>query len=407
MTCLSKMDCFVAMLLAMTGIALTALPAHAEFEWELEGNIEAELRLFPNDVEGGMRKDANVSLSIDPIAELFFGRDHSITINPYFRIDQNDGRRTHFDVRQLKWIGVFDNLEVRVGFDKVFWGVTESVHLVDIVNQDDGVEDVDGEDKLGQPLVSLSYVTDFGTFTGIIMPYFRERTFPGRDGRPRAPLFVDTKQDFNATGSNNWHPDFALRYAHTFSVIDLGVSYFDGISRDPMLLPGVGETGDPVLIPFYDKINQIGVDLQATVDAWLLKFEGITVNGRNQDRSWSFGAGFEYTFYQVFESDADIGILVEYLWDSRGSAAPTPFESDLFFGLRWEGNDEQTTRVLGGVIFDLDTGTKNVFIEASRRLGDRWRITVDARFSIDVSPTDPTFPFREDDFVQVRLARFF
>ena len=28
----------------------SALPAHAEFEWELEGNIEAELRLFPNDV---------------------------------------------------------------------------------------------------------------------------------------------------------------------------------------------------------------------------------------------------------------------------------------------------------------------------------------------------------------------
>ncbi len=390
----------------MTGLLYIA-PAHAEFEWDLEGNIEAEFRAFPNDGLAPDTPDINTSLSIDPIVEMFFGRDHSVTINPYFRIDQNDGRRTHFDVRQLKWIGVFDDLEVRVGFDKVFWGVTESVHLVDIVNQDDGVEDVDGEDKLGQPLVSLSYWTEIGTFTAILMPYFRERTFTGRDGRPRSPLFVDTKQDFNATGSNNWHADFALRYAHTFSVIDLGVSYFDGISRDPMLLPGLGEAGEPVLIPFYDKISQVGVDIQATIDAWLLKFEGITVNGRNQDRSWSFAAGLEYTFYQVFDSDADIGVLVEYLWDSRGVMAPTPFESDLFIGLRWEGNDEQTTRVLGGVIFDMDTGTKNVFVEASRRLGDRWRITIDARFSIDVSPTDPTFPFRKDDFVQLRLARFF
>ena len=390
----------------LVGIVL-ASPAHAEFEWDLEGNIEGEFRYFPTDVKGGERKDANVSLSIDPIVELFFGRDHSVTINPYVRIDQNDGRRTHFDVRQLKWIGVFGKWEVRVGADKVFWGVTESAHLVDIINQDDGVEDVDGEDKLGQPLVSVSYQSDIGTFTGIIMPYFRERTFAGSDGRPRAPLYVDMKNLIYGVGNNNWNPDWAVRYSNFFGPVDLGVSYFSGLSRDPDLVPSLNDDGELVLVPFYDKINQVGVDVQATIGSWLLKFEGITVDPRNSDRYWSFTSGFEYTFYQVFGSDADIGILAEYQWDSRGEIGQATGQNDVFFGLRWEGNDEQTTRVLGGMVFDLDRSTKSVFVEASRRIGNEWRITVDARFFFDVPPDDPLFVFRRDDFIQLRLARFF
>lgn len=401
-----SLDCVATLAMTVLILAALASPAQADFDWQLEGNIEAELRVFPTDADGEGRKDVNLSLSIDPIAELFFGRDHSITINPYVRLDQNDGRRTHFDVRQLKWIGVFDDWEVRIGADKVFWGVTESVHLVDIINQDDLVEDTDGEDKLGQPLVSVSYLSDFGTLTAFIMPYFRDRTFPGRDGRPRGPLFVDNSQAIYGAGNNQWNPDWALRYKHFIGAFDIGLSYFSGLSRDPDLIPGF-KGDEPVLVPFYDKINQVGVDVQATFGGWLLKFEGITVDPRNSERFWSFAAGFEYTFFQVFESPADIGVLVEYVFDDRGANGPSPFESDLFFGLRWEGNDEQTTRVLGGVIFDLDTSAKTVFVEASRRLGDTWRVTLDARFFMDTPPFDPLFVFRRDDFIQLRLARFF
>ena len=42
-----------------------------------------------------------------------------------------------------------------VGAAKVFWGTAESRHLVDIINQTDAVEDIDEEDKLGQPMVKV------------------------------------------------------------------------------------------------------------------------------------------------------------------------------------------------------------------------------------------------------------
>ena len=377
-------------------------------EFELEGNIEAEMRMFTNDVDMRDTYQLNFSFGADPILEMFWGRgDQSLTVNPFLRVDQHDRERTHWDIRQLKWIGVFDNWELRAGIDRVFWGVTESAHLVDIINQDDQLEDIDGEDKLGQPLVSASYQSGWGTITAYLLPYFRDRKFPGRKGRPSGPILVDEEQAVFGAGDNRWLLDWALRYTNYFGPIDIGMSYFNGLSRNPVLLPGLNAAGELALTPFYDKINQVGVDTQLTLGAWLFKFEGITVDARNSDRHWSFASGFEYTFYEVFGSGADIGLLVEYLWDSRGQIGPSASESDLFFGVRWEGNDVSTTRVLGGVVLDLDTSSKAVFVEASRRVGENWRITLDARFFLSVPPGDPLFLFRTEDFVQLRLARFF
>ena len=49
-----------------------------------------------------------------------------------------------------------ENYETKIGVRKDFWGVTETVHRVDILNQTDSVDGFDGEDKLGQPMINLS-----------------------------------------------------------------------------------------------------------------------------------------------------------------------------------------------------------------------------------------------------------
>ena len=96
-----------------------------------------------------------------------------------------DSERTHFDIRELFGLWVFERWELGVGIRKVFWGVTESQHLVDIINQTDLVDSIDGEEKLGQPMVNVSIPHEWGTVDLFILPYFRERTFPGRDGTPQ------------------------------------------------------------------------------------------------------------------------------------------------------------------------------------------------------------------------------
>ena len=72
--------------------------------------------------------------------------------------------------------------ELRVGVDRVFWGVAESQHLVDIINQVDFVEHPDGESKLGQPMVHLTWSGDWGALELFGLSGHRARTFPGPVG---------------------------------------------------------------------------------------------------------------------------------------------------------------------------------------------------------------------------------
>ena len=77
-------------------------------------------------------------------------------------------------LREFYWWRDFDSVEIYVGARQLFWGVTETVHLVDVINQNDLVEDIDGEDKLGQPMVSLLLDRDWGTLELFSLLGFRE-----------------------------------------------------------------------------------------------------------------------------------------------------------------------------------------------------------------------------------------
>jgi hypothetical protein len=101
-----------------------------------------------------------------------------------------------------------NNRKILLGANKVFWGVTESRHLVDIINQTDLVEDIDEEQNLGQPMVNLLLQRDWGQLDFYLKPWFRE------------------------------------------PVLELA------------------EAGDR-LLPFYHQISQLGLDVQYTRDAWL------------------------------------------------------------------------------------------------------------------------------------------
>ena len=83
--------------------------------------------------------------------------------SPFLRLDQVDENRTHWDIRELYWLYFSRVWEIRVGVRTVFWGVTELQHLVDVINQTDLVENIDGEQKLGQPMVNLALIHDWGT----------------------------------------------------------------------------------------------------------------------------------------------------------------------------------------------------------------------------------------------------
>ncbi len=373
----------------------------------ISGSIQAEGRVFTQDSREPGPSNQTASVALTPRVDYTWnGGRQIISFAPFARIDAQDTNRTHFDIRELKWVGAFDRFEVRLGIDTVFWGVTESVHLVDIINQDDMLEDIDAEDKLGQPMAVVSYDSPAGLFSFYAMTYHRQRHFAGAYGRPRGPLLIDTSQTQYESKDGRWHFDWAARWSQVFGPVDVAVSHFHGTSRDPLFVAGVNSGGQPVLVPRYNIIDQTSLEFQATVDALLLKFEGYHrwQPGRNY---FAAAGGFEYTFFNAIGS-SDIGVLSEYLWDQRGrQQTDNPFEDDLFAGLRWTANDVAGTTILAGSIFDLHTQARFVNIEASRRFGNNWTLSLDARLLLTVPVTDPLFVYSDDDFIQLRLERHF
>lgn len=368
------------------------------------GNIAVEHRYFPQQALISSQKDSNFSLSFQPEYYQSWNDDkQSITFTPFIRIDQSDSERTHADIRELLYQKVSNNWELRMGIGKVFWGVTESQHLVDIINQTDLVENIDMEDKLGQPMINLALIRSVGTLDLFLLPGFRERTFPGTDGRLRFIPTVDTDNPVYESSAEDKHVDWAVRWSKIIGNIDVGLSHFSGTTREPLLI--INNNGS-ALIPVYNLIDQTGLDIQTYQGNWLLKLEAITRRGQGR-RFSALTTGFEYTFVGVFDTVIDIGWIGEYLFDDRKEAAPTPFEDDYLIGARLTLNDAQSSELLFGVIQDAGSNTRSFNLEASRRIGQSWKIELESRWFSNAKPDDIDFNFRRDDYTQVTLSKFF
>ncbi len=401
-----KLNIIISALLS----GLTISTTEAKTDISYDGSIEVEQRFFlkSDDLRELGQGQTSARLSSEIVVEWNKGDDR-LVIEPYVRLDAQDDERTHTDLRQFIWSHYGSNYEISAGVGQVFWGVTESQQLVDIINQTDSVENIDGEDNLGQPMIRYNTFGDWGTIDAFILPYFRERTFVGQDSRLNGGLIVNNDRAEYESSREESHIDLAFRYSQTLGDWSIGLSVFDGTSREPDLLRNLNfATGET--IPFYPQITQYGADIQLTTGSWLVKLEAI-------DRSFSdlfledfaaITAGFEYTIVGVFGSLYDLGLLSEYSWDERGENASSIFQNDLFIGARFVLNDVANSEVLLGVSGDLDNSdSQSVFVEASTRLNNSLTTNIELRYFDSDTPSDLLFRLRNDSFIQVGVEYYF
>jgi hypothetical protein len=383
-------------------------PKPPTYRTKYSGSLVGEARYFSDDpLYSTEQHGTTASLAFQPEFYVSWNdRSSSLTFVPFVRAGDKDDQRNHADIRELMWLNAWDNWELRMGIGKVFWGVTESRHIVDVINQVDLVEDLDEEDKLGQPMINLSWFSDWGTVDLFALPLFRERTYPGVKGRLRGPLVVDTDHPVYESPDKDKHLDWAVRWSQYIGDWDIGVSQFSGTGREPQLVPGLNAASQPVLIPHYNLINQTGLTLQTVMGEWLWKLEATSTRELG-DRYTQAVAGFEYTRVGVFDSAVDLGWIMEYLYDQRGNQAPTPFENDIMFGLRWAFNDMQSSEILMSAIYDRNGAATSSSVEASRRLGQSWRLTLEYRGINSAKPTDPNYLLRNDNYVQLGLGYYY
>ena len=398
---------YLRLIAGMLGIFALAssLSAGADVDRQFELSLQGQF--FPNIKSGSADVRQQFLTGLEAEFTSDFESDHLIgTFLPYGRIASTGGEMNHADIRELNLLYTADNWEAIGGISRVFWGVTESGHLVDIINQTDRLEGFDGEDKLGQTMVRASRLFDQSVLDLYVLPGFRERAFLPSDQPLALPFAIEDDNALYGARNGQQHVDLAARFSGYRGIIDYGLSWFNGTSRDPEFIAQSNGT----FRPRYPLINQWGLDLQLTLDSWLWKLEAIHRAFETDALTGDFSAGIggaEYTIYELADSLFDLGLLAEWHVDSRDDRATVPLQNDLFAGIRASFNDTQSSEFLAGVFSDLEDSSSSFRLEASRRVLDDARITLEAQSFIDVDPNNAISYLQDSDFIVLSLQLFF
>ncbi|MDC3057273.1 hypothetical protein OA100_00295 [Alphaproteobacteria bacterium] len=381
-----------------------------EIYWELNNEKTFETRIFHKDNAYSHQKN---TYSIHLKSELFVEPTSNINllIEPTYRYDHHDKERSLFDISQGYFLYFNDSSEIKVGKEKVFWGVTELKNLVDIINSPD---DASGEDKakLGQSLVSYSYINDKIGFVDLIyMPIFHEPTKIGKRGRLRLALPTQNYNTSYQGGAGIKVPSWAAKWQNSFGDTDLSLQLFRGTSRSSSTLPKL-ESGEIKYFSGHERITQIGGFFQSIHGPIIFKFEGIKRNGQNnaineRENFYSYITGIEYVVTRVFDKVWDLNIFTEYSNDDRGSNSTDIFQNDLFIGTRINLNDIEGTEITQTLTLDLNGDGNTGIFEISTRIKDSVRITANYTSYWSVNDKDTLYSFRRDNYLGIRITNYF
>lgn len=271
---------------------------------------------------------------------------------------------THINPREFKLQYEADTFGVGIGYDTIFWGVSETYNPVDVLNRKNMLTRYDGKDKHGELMLSGSYFFAESTLSGYILPTFNEQVFLDADSA--SGVFVRTHHE------EKNKPTVAVRYASIFDTVDVGMSYVRGTSREPLLQPVSTSQFDAE----YPLITQYGIDAQYTTETTLYKLEYAT-REFNNIHAYLANVGLEY----IFVTDIEISALVEWMQsDFPGNI----YQNDIMFGSRFDFANESGTEGIISLIYDREYTSLITTLSMSSRIGENAKIEFDvAVFNAD------------------------
>ena len=382
----------------------------ANIYWSLDSEKTFHTRLFHKDTSYQSQKN---TYAIELSSELFVepNQNTNFLLVPNYRYDHFDKERSLFDISQGYILYFNKRSELKIGKEKIFWGVTELKNLVDIVNSPDNAS---GEEKskLGQTLISYSYIdNNFGFIDLIYMPEFHKPSQVGKKGRLRLNLPTEDYNTVYEGGAGEKTPSWAAKWQNSFGNTDISFQLFRGTSRDTSTIPKI-ENGQVKYFAGYERVSQFGSFIQKVSGPFIYKFEGIKRNGQKnslykRQNYYSYITGLEYIKTRLYQKMWDLNLFLEYSNDDRGSSSTDIFQNDLFLGSRISLNDVDGTEITQTLSLDMDGNGNIGSIEISSRLRETLRITADYRFYWSLKKADTLYSFRKDNYIGIRLTNYF
>ncbi len=413
----------------LLGALVVFLPQNdALASWSSRGEVALESRVFPDD-SSDLTVDQGIGmfgrLQVDHRSKPFRER-----LRVYGRLDREDRGRSVLVIEEawVEWKA--KPFRIRAGVDLLNWTATEAFHPADIINSRNLDSSIQNYDKIGEPMVSISYKSRLGVLTAYHMPTVMDPILPSPASRLSFTPGLQTDfDDLDAKGERNesfFAPQFALRWNKGFDDFDVSVHVVHHVDRAQPTIAMVDNQPTALL----QTLTQVGGTYQYVLGAWILKFEGgwrlfedITSNDNVLILDGSSGKpdhgrlalGLEYGLSH--ETGSESTLLIEgqsVVGVSRAEALTLdPFQGDALVGYRYAFNDVQSTSLLVSAIVDVESWDEVIVAaQFTRRLGDTWTLNGSLRWVDTPEPSQEMGGssirrLRESDFLGLSLTRHF
>ena len=385
---------------------------------EVSGRLSAETRLYPETAAPPRQRSHASGFAGEATAYIEDDDGRSVTVTPFYRYDAGDPDRTHADLREAYLLLHGDvgegEWELRLGVDRVFWGVVESRSLVDIVNQTDLVEQPNEKTKKGQPMVHLTWSARLGG-AGVVRadlapppqlsgparpPASRARRGPRahllrvRRRRVASRFRRPVQRQLRAGRCRAQRVRRHQPRAHpSADAGGLGIGSRAALRADPPIRSGY-PSSPPA--PGFSSWKPSTAPARRTAGS-------IDTSNTGKKATAAFILGGEYTFNSVWGSGSDLSLLAEWARDGRGRWAPNAFENDIFLAARLGLNDEQSTEFVVSILASLANSSRVFSAEFKRRLSDRWSLHAETTVYLGIDRDDAVYDVRRDNFIGVNL----
>ncbi|BDT69336.1 hypothetical protein os1_35260 [Comamonadaceae bacterium OS-1] len=368
--------------------------------WQLKGNAALGARLYSSPHEP-TKESHRLAVRLAPEWRWADG-GKTIVISPALYLEGDHNGRTRVDLNELYFSTCLGETIVKAGLSRLFWGVTESRHLVDVVNPPDLAHHYAAEQRLSTAMLYVAHPTPVGQLEVLLLPWERDPVYPNTAGRPRTDLPIHNAVEH----PNGTPPAFAARLAISQGDYDSHVYFFRGLDRESALTARTLPYAAPTELTATRRlVRQWGADLQVPVGNFLVKSELAHRSGYSRD-FLSGVLGGEYALNGINGSVVDVNLLGEYQFDLRPADAPlTTLSHGIYAGVRVALNDPASTEFKFGVVAEPSTGARLWRGDASRRIAKNW--TVEGTMSVfdNVRKSPSLMDYRKESYVEV-LAKY-
>ena len=95
------------------------------------------------------------------------------------------------------------------------------------------------------------------------------------------------------------------------------------------------------------------------------------------------------------------------LHDSRSKDEPQVLsDQDIFFGYRITLNDMSDSSFLGGTTYDTSKYSSTTFLKYETRIYENYNFQISLTEFSGSQPSDPSYIFDSDDFIQIKLTSY-